>query len=72
MYTAILIGGPRDKEVMNIQHTTDKIPFTDKIPCYCTCSIGNRLEEIDLSIYIYNLYGTIGNTAIYIFNGVKL
>lgn len=71
MYTAILIGGPRDKEKITIPNL-DNIITLHYLPCWCMCNIENTETFIDIGHIYYNLHTTHGNTAIYIFNGVKL
>ena len=71
MYKAILIGGPKDKEVIILDKYLPTLIISEST-CICTCSISNEQTDITLGFCAYKLHVTHDDIAIYIFNGVKL
>lgn len=71
MYKAILIGGPKDKEVIILDKYLPTLIISEST-CICTCSISNEQTDIALGFCAYKLHVTHDDIAIYIFNGVKL
>lgn len=71
MYTAILIGGPRDKEVIILDKYLPTLIISEST-CLCTCVPFDKQIDVTLGFCTYKLHVAHDNIAIYIFNGVKL